>query len=294
MENNPLVSVLMTAYNREKFIADAINSVLRSSYTNFELIIVDDHSTDLTYKIALDFQKNDSRIKLYKNDINLGQFKNRNRAIELAQGELIKFLDSDDELTEIGLEIMVKSISSFPNAGIAVPVKESFKNNLPHELISHDSVHLHYQGENHLCYGPTAILFTKKALEQVGGFEEEYGILTDTLLNIKIASVFSTVLIEKDLFFWRRHDGQITEEQEDNVRMIKERYDIMKATMEYEKLPLTGKEIDNILNNFTKINFRHFLFYVGKGRIKDALQVKNDTDLTFKNIFNAIIKSFLN
>ena len=68
VEDSPLVSVLMTAYNREKYIAEAIESVLASTYTNFELIIVDDCSTDKTVEIAKSYEVKDNRIKVYIND----------------------------------------------------------------------------------------------------------------------------------------------------------------------------------------------------------------------------------
>jgi glycosyltransferase involved in cell wall biosynthesis len=285
-----LVSVLMTAYNREKYIAQAIESVLHSSYINFELIILDDCSTDDTFNIAYHYQQKDTRIKLYKNEHNLGQFGNRNKAIALSSGVYIKFLDSDDELTVNGLEVMVKSMEQFPNAGIGVPVKEKYSNSLPYELTPHESVSLHYKGENHLCYGPTATIFTKKGLDAVDGFEEEYGILTDTLLNLKVASHFPTVLFEKNLFYWRRHDDQVTEEQKDNVRMIRERDVILKATMAYENLPLNEEEKKSILNNFVKINTLHFLNYLARGRFTDANCVRKDTELTLKKILYAILK----
>ena len=70
-EKMPLVSVLMTAYNREKYISAAIESVLESTYTNFELIIVDDGSTDRTIEIAKTFAVNDARIKVYINKPNV-------------------------------------------------------------------------------------------------------------------------------------------------------------------------------------------------------------------------------
>ena len=81
---DPLVSLLMTAFNREKYIAEAIESVLASTYTNFELIVVDDCSKDATVEIARKYEKQDERIKVYINEINLGQFPNRNKAAEYA------------------------------------------------------------------------------------------------------------------------------------------------------------------------------------------------------------------
>ena len=92
----PLVSVLMTAYNRELYIAEAIESVLQSSYTNFELIIVDDVSTDSTISIAKKYSEIDKRVYVYQNETNLGDYDNRNKAASFAKGMLYKYLDSDD------------------------------------------------------------------------------------------------------------------------------------------------------------------------------------------------------
>lgn len=286
MSDKPLVSVLMTAYNCEKYIAQAIESVLESSYQNFELIIVDDSSTDKTFTIGSVFLKKDARIKLFKNEYNLGQFANRNKAIELAQGVYVKFLDSDDILMPNGLEVMINSMMAFPLAGIGVPAKVCFSDKLPYQLTPHDSVLMHYTGENHLCYGPTATIYKREYLLQTGIFEEQYGILADMLLNIKIASNYSTVLFEKNLFFWRRHSEQITEEQQDDVKMIRERDIILKALMAYEHLPLSKKESKKILFNFLKINTKHFLYYISRARFKDAFQIRRDTGLSIKNVLS--------
>lgn len=91
--NPPLVSILMTAYNREKYIAEAIESVLASTYTNFELIIVDDCSADRTLEIAKSYEEKDKRIKIYINEKNLGDYPNRNKAASLAKGVYLKYLE---------------------------------------------------------------------------------------------------------------------------------------------------------------------------------------------------------
>src|ERR1700761_2006624 len=92
----PLVSVLMTAYNRQQYIGEAIASVLASTYPTFELIIVDDGSGDDTVSIARKYEAQDSRIKVYVNERNLGDSPNRNRAAGYATGEFIMYCDSDD------------------------------------------------------------------------------------------------------------------------------------------------------------------------------------------------------
>ncbi len=286
----PLVSVLMTAYNRDKYIAEAIESVLNSSYSNFELIIVDDCSTDKTFAIASSYLGKNKRIQVFKNEYNLGQFANRNKAIEISNGEYIKFLDSDDKIMPNGLEVMVKSMLAFPDAGIGIPAKSTNKNKLPIQIMPHESVWMHYTTENHLCYGPTGSIFKKKSLEEAGLFEDNYGILADTLLNIKMASLSPTVFFAPDLFYWRRHDEQVTEAQNDDVRMIGERDIILKAAMAYTQLPLNQLERKQILKNFIKINTRHFLHYFLKGKFEKAFQIKRETELSFTKVLSVLFK----
>ena len=91
----PLVSIIMPAFNREKFIAEAIKSVLAQSFTNYELIVIDDGSTDRTLSVTNQF-KSDPRIKLVKNEKNLGIASTRNKALQMARGVYIAPLDSDD------------------------------------------------------------------------------------------------------------------------------------------------------------------------------------------------------
>lgn len=278
----PLVSVLITAYNRAAYIAEAITSVLNSTYKNLELIIIDDCSIDATYLIAQQFTESDTRIRLYKNEHNLGQFNNRNKAIALATGTYIKFLDSDDTLHSICIATMVAAMQANKNAGIAVP---SGNLSVAPTLSPHQSVLLHYTYGNHLCFGPTATMFTKTALETIGNFEPAFGILADTVLNIKIASHFDTVFVPNGLFFWRQHADQVTTEQQDNLRMIKERYQVLNAILSYSHLPLTELEIKKIKNNFNKINFKHLLHYLIRLKFKDAIRVKQSTHLSLSSLF---------
>jgi len=103
MQKSELISVIMPAYNAARFIAQSIESVLDQTYTNWELIIVDDGSTDNTKEIVSDFEKKDSRIK-YIYQRNGKQGKARNKGIENAKGELIAFLDAEDILIPTMLE----------------------------------------------------------------------------------------------------------------------------------------------------------------------------------------------
>lgn len=105
---NGLVSVIMPAYNCEKFIEQAVNSVLMQTYSNLELVVIDDGSKDNTAKIVDGLSKSDLRIKLYINNENMGVSAARNRGISLASGDWIAFLDSDDiwEKTKVEKQII--------------------------------------------------------------------------------------------------------------------------------------------------------------------------------------------
>src|SRR5690554_2562574 len=104
-----LVSILMPLYNAEKWLAQTIESVLAQTYSNWELIIVDDGSTDNSYEVAQCFAKKDSRIKVYKQK-NKGACAARNKAFELSKGEYIQYLDADDLLSKNKIELQLKAL----------------------------------------------------------------------------------------------------------------------------------------------------------------------------------------
>ncbi len=144
MDNSPLVSVLMTAYNREKFISEAIESVLSSLFTNFELVIVDDCSDDKTVEIARYYAEKDSRIKVFVNESNLGDYPNRNKAAEYALGKYIKYVDSDDLLYDFALDVMVRYMERFPEAGFGLCSYHFFKPT-PAMISPHEAYLSHFE-----------------------------------------------------------------------------------------------------------------------------------------------------
>ncbi len=95
-QEQPLVSVITPAYNASRFIGETIESVLAQTYTNWEMIIVDDCSTDHTVDIVKSYKKEDDRIKLFQLEQNSGSGVARNRAMDEAKGRFLAFLDSDD------------------------------------------------------------------------------------------------------------------------------------------------------------------------------------------------------
>lgn len=103
-------SIIIPTYNRAKFIAKAIESVIKQTYENWELIVIDDASTDNTKDLVSSF--NDNRIRYERNSINLERSASRNKGIELSWGEYICFLDSDDHYKENCLEVFENKIQT--------------------------------------------------------------------------------------------------------------------------------------------------------------------------------------
>lgn len=91
-----MISIIMPAYNAQRTLHQAVDSALRQTYQNIELLIIDDFSSDSTGQIAEEYIKQDRRVRLLKNDKNLGVAASRNRGVDAARGEWVAFLDSDD------------------------------------------------------------------------------------------------------------------------------------------------------------------------------------------------------
>lgn len=133
---NPLISILIPFKNTESFLNDCLNSILKQSYTNWELLIVDDSSTDSSYKIVKNFAARDSRIKLYKNSGN-GIINALQLAFKNSKGELITRMDSDDVMQPNKLEVLSTNLLTYGKQHVAIGlvnyfseegIKEGYKN----------------------------------------------------------------------------------------------------------------------------------------------------------------------
>ena len=109
--SNPLVSVVMATYNGERFLEAQIESILSQTYQNLEIIVVDDRSTDQTYTILETYAEKDKRIKLFRNDANLGYIKNFEKGLLLATGQYVAPSDHDDIWFSEKIAILVATIN---------------------------------------------------------------------------------------------------------------------------------------------------------------------------------------
>ena len=252
----PLVSVLMTAYNREHFISEAIESVLKSTYENFELIIVDDGSSDQTADIAKNYEAKDSRIRVFVNEENLGDYPNRNKAASYAKGKYIKYLDSDDILYAHGLQVMIDAMEKFPDAGYGLSCKGDAKYPYPYALSPHDAYIEHFSGQSHFDRAPGSSIIKKEAFERVNGFTGQR-MIGDNELWFSLGRYYSMVKFPIDLYWARTHDGQ-----ESNTDYAKQ-YNMLRKKVFEDALsnidcPLSSSEKNEIINRmkFNSIKYK--------------------------------------
>jgi glycosyltransferase involved in cell wall biosynthesis len=204
----PRVSVALTAYNRAKYIGQAIESVLAQTFSEFELLIVDDCSQDDTAAVARSYMS-DPRVRVYVNDHTLGQFPNRNRAAEYARGEFLKYHDSDDILYPHCLEVMLRALETEPTGAFAVscfkrwiggpcPVLSTPLMTYRRDLLGAEGI---------MWAAPGHCMFRLQAFRQLGCYPD-MGAFSDSLFLIRACAQVSVVLVPADLFWYRSHAQQ--------------------------------------------------------------------------------------
>jgi glycosyltransferase involved in cell wall biosynthesis len=278
MESPPLISVLMTAYNREQYIGEAIESVLGSVYTNWELIISDDHSTDNTYPIAQSYAEKDSRIKLYKNENNLGDYPNRNKAASYAKGEYLMSVDSDDLLLSDTISKCVALFDLHPSANFGLFCPQSLVTDI---LPPEETIKKHFFAYPFLLVGPGGTIIKNSFFKKIGGFPIKYGPSNDGYYNLKAASQTNIILMPFEFIFYRRHEGQ---EINNKYAYLSNSYLYLRDALNELHLPLSKSEKEFLENK----NKRRFLMNILKfylkskdwNRTKEALK---STQFTIKD-----------
>jgi glycosyltransferase involved in cell wall biosynthesis len=207
---NPKISVILPVFNREHLIERAIRSVLNQSYTNLELLVIDDASTDRTPKKI--FEIMDDRLKYFRNNANFGPSKSRNRGIELSSGELIAFQDSDDEWYPDRLEKQINTLCNSSEDTAAVYCAMEFIDfntgkKIGEFVYNADFRKTFTKGTHLVCPANVTVLIKKNILEEVGYFDERLFAEEDIELAIRVSKKYRYEYIPESLVkITRNHD----------------------------------------------------------------------------------------
>lgn len=285
----PLVSVLMTAYNREQYIAEAIESVLSSDFRDFELIIVDDCSSDDTVSIAKKYQSKDRRIKVFQNEKNLGDYHNRNKAACYATGKYLKYVDSDDLIYSHGLGVMVHQMEKFPEAVMGIiSLKNQEQIPYPFLLTPQESYYHHFFLNGIFDVGPLGIIYSHQVFKQMGGFSGKRYV-GDLELNLRLAALWPMIKLPGSLVFWRQHDQQEYKIEQGITGYLLSRLPVYIAALKDKQCPLSQKQVSNILGYLRQQESRQLLkIALAKKRPLTAYKVYRELSLSVKDIFKGI------
>lgn len=209
MTNQPLFSVLIANYNNGKYLIEAIESVRQQTYTNWEIIMVDDSSTDNSHELYNELEA-DERIHIFLNDQNHGCGYTKRRCAELANGEICGFLDPDDVLTEEALQMMVEKHTQNPNASIVFSQHYDTDENLnivayPKNITMEEANQMQFS-----AFGQTPSHFTtfKKMLyNKTEGIDSEKKRAVDMDMYYKLEEVGTIKFIPQPLYFYRHNTG---------------------------------------------------------------------------------------
>jgi len=269
ISNQPLVSVLMTAYNREAYIAAAIESVLASPYTHFELIITDDRSTDGTVAIARSYEAKDSRVKVYVNETNLGDYPNRNKAASYATGKYIKYVDADDLLYYFGLEVMVTFTEQFPEAGFGLGAYPDDDAPFP-ILVQPRQIYLESFGKySHFDRAPGSGLIKTDVFRSVGGFSGKR-MIGDNEFWFKIGRYHSMVKLPIDTYWCRLHPGQESKTAYAQKNYARLRKEVVEEALAHPDCPLTAEDLLQVRRQMKKAARKESIM-AGLSRIKKMI-----------------------
>lgn len=214
-----MISIIIPVYNVEKYIHVCINSILKQSYTNFEIICIDDASTDSTLEILNYFAKKDSRVKIFKNEYNKGAGYCRNRGLDIAKGKYILFLDGDDWFSLNALEVLINQseknnldilifkcivyYNDFRYFGIEKYYEMEFLTQFNHKIFNHWDVE-----KRKLFSIPTPVwnkLYLKSFLDKNNiTFTNENYIFEDNPFSIKSIIHANRISISNNYFYNRR------------------------------------------------------------------------------------------
>ncbi|MBD3903823.1 glycosyltransferase [Chryseobacterium sp. Ch-15] len=205
----PAISVLMPVYNGEKYLREAIESILNQTFIDFELLLINDASTDNSEEIINSY--NDSRIVYIKNEQNLGLIKTLNKGLDLVKGEFIARMDQDDISN---LERFAKQIALFetnPEIGVCGTLFTLFRENHEDQIIEHpesnDSIKI---GLLTSCFiGHPTVMIRKKAIKNYR-YDINYQAAEDYELWTRLVKITQFYNIQESLLKYRFHTSNMS------------------------------------------------------------------------------------
>ncbi|MDP5019034.1 MAG: glycosyltransferase [Dolichospermum sp.] len=240
-----LVSVIITTYNRLNFLQEAVDSVKTQTFKNWELIVIDDASSDGTWDWLTELQN--EKIRVFRQEQNSERSAARNRGLSEAKGELIMFLDDDDRLRPNALDNLVKPFSSDSQLVATVGARWKFKDGVYAIRIEHPMIRFKRVIWPELLAGWSSIsgqnLYRTASVRKVGGFNLEIRQVEDRDLWLRVARLGTVLLLPAISLEYRVHTNQSMQSLPTNIVELREDvFQAFIASLPLEEQP-RGKRI---------------------------------------------------
>ena len=210
MKNSLSFSILIANYNNGKYLMDAVESVRQQTYTNWEIILVDDCSTDNSHELYKELEQDD-RVHIFRNDQNRGCGYTKNRCVAEAKGDWCAFLDPDDMIREDALEIMANAINANPQHGVFYSHMYVCDENMN---VVYDNTYAYGSKEweqfIHYQKGIPLFLFRKWVYLSTPGIHLSLTQSVDIDLYYKLAEVTTAYYINQPLYYYRNNPISLT------------------------------------------------------------------------------------
>ncbi|MFC7346653.1 glycosyltransferase family 2 protein [Chryseobacterium zhengzhouense] len=217
-----LFSILIAHYNNFEYFKECYKSILSQTYRNFEIILVDDCSSDDSYQKIIEFTKEAPNVRLFQNHRNMGVGFTKRRCIEMASGEICGFLDPDDAIVENALEI---SIENHNKDNIATYSKFYLCDNQlkPIRIFQHSRAVKNAKKEFFNVFLEVNHFFTfkKEAYERTAGINPELTSAVDQDLYLKLYETGNLKFINAPLYYYRLHDKGVSQESSKKEKLNK-------------------------------------------------------------------------
>ena len=210
------ISVLMSVYNDELFVGQAIESILKQSYTNFEFLIIDDFSTDNTYSICNEYSSQDSRIYLEKNTSNIGLTLSLNKLVNKASGRFIARQDSDDTSYENRFLIQEKLLRTSKFAACSTLASIKNQNRIIPNFSRFVAPKITLKFKNPIIHG--TLMIKKDVLEKIGRYDENYYFAQDYKLMRDLIDQKYKIKIIKEVLYELNMENNISKIYEEEQK----------------------------------------------------------------------------
>ena len=226
--SGPIVSIIIPTHNRVSLMREAVDSVLAQTFTNWELLIMDDGSADKTKTVGPLFAQGDARIR-YVRQPNQGLPATRNRAIRMARGAFVAFLDDDDRWAPHKLERQLAVLEQEPEVGLvtcrAWIINETGKVVGQGEDVDDEPSFKSLVERGCMANSPSSVVVRRACFDRVGLFDPRY-LAGDYELYLRLSRVYRLAFIREPLYFYRVHQanmsGRIDFLWKEHIRILQE------------------------------------------------------------------------